>query len=279
VNWCKHTYRAWGIGLVFTALFGGGSYFAVDQVALHFWHMQLAQWIPAASAGGVGLLSLVTTWRAAAWCDSVLCVPRAQANAAPKVQASPSKQASIPLGAAALQSAAVGPDPSKAASATKPAATKAAAPIVTVKPAANKGAPPVVTVKVPASAAAAKPATPAKTGILGLFSGGKKTEPEAVNVPVNTVGVIVETSKIKIEADAPDQAGFSTVTVTTSGLSKRELTGQGGLFIKLHQVAGIRWSNHKGLGDGRKQIAGRVNPDKRQGAFNQLVQLSKQYSA
>lgn len=88
-------------------------------------------------------------------------------------------------------------------------------------------------------------------------------------------GTLVLTERISVEtADAADSA--LTITVTTNGISNSRLKL---LFTRLEGVSGVRWDNHKNLGNGRKQKVGRLmaSADRNQ-AFTRIQEITGRFS-
>lgn len=95
-------------------------------------------------------------------------------------------------------------------------------------------------------------------------------------VAADTYGTLVKNNKLVVDTEAPGEDGFATITITTTGVTNSQLKV---LINRLHNIAGVKWSKHKGLGDGRKQIVGKAHADKRQAAFAQLADLAQKYAA
>ncbi|MGH9552851.1 MAG: hypothetical protein ACRD3W_25955, partial [Terriglobales bacterium] len=88
-------------------------------------------------------------------------------------------------------------------------------------------------------------------------------------------GTLVKTDNITVDTAEGDNHAV-TITVTTIGISNSRLKI---LFARLNGVSGIKWENHKNLGNGRKQVVGTLaaNGD-RAGIFSRLMTVTEKFS-
>jgi hypothetical protein len=114
-------------------------------------------------------------------------------------------------------------------------------------------------------------------------SGGSSAKAAQRNIPapaptIPADGVLALTSQLKVEVKKEDD-GSHTVTVTTIGLPNSRIKGKNGLFARINNnVKGVDWSDHKNLGEGSKQLQGKIKPNSDIARpLNDLLEIANKY--
>lgn len=246
---CRSTLRAWGFRMLAVVLAGVTGYLIADQAGPMLLAREPELWMYALAVAVPAILTFFTARSLAIFTDSCL---------------------GIPTPGAALGLKGGNGCANENCSRHVPGSGK--------KPDAVRGGK-------PAAKPAKSPVAKASQVRLPTFAKPAAAAP-AVTVP-DTYGVLVQNAKVLVETAEPGDDGLVTVTVTTTGLSNSQLKGNakgnkkssGGLLNQLHNVAGVRWASHKSVAEGKKQIVGKVSPDKRKAAFVQLIELANRYKS
>jgi hypothetical protein len=108
--------------------------------------------------------------------------------------------------------------------------------------------------------------------------GGSTGAKPVTAAPFPLAGTIARTDKLTVEA-ASETDGTTTITISTNGLSNSQLKGNNGLFMRVNSVKGVTWSNHKNVGEGRKQVQGKIaaNSSERQTIYARLAEIAQRY--
>lgn len=96
----------------------------------------------------------------------------------------------------------------------------------------------------------------------------RTTSPQGLNTTV------ADHETMKVSVNTVD--GATTVTVTISGVSSSKFKDkQSGLRKKIEAVSGVRWENPKNLGNGSREMVGRVtDTSRREAVVSRLQQLA-----
>ncbi|HEY9776404.1 MAG TPA: hypothetical protein V6C81_21765 [Planktothrix sp.] len=100
--------------------------------------------------------------------------------------------------------------------------------------------------------------------------------PAPATIPAD--GIIAKTGRISAQA-TKESDGSITVTISTNGISNSQLKGNNGLFTRVNGVKGVRWSAHKNIGEGKKQVQGTIAADSKEtgAAFDNIKKIVQRY--
>jgi len=92
--------------------------------------------------------------------------------------------------------------------------------------------------------------------------------------PQNLTTTVADTQTMKVSVQTAD--GITTVTVVINGVSAAKFKDkQNGLRKKLESVGGINWDNPKNLGNGSRQMTGRIGASvSRESVITRLQQIA-----